>query len=89
MSCEGPFGVISRDRDPLGDPPFGQFHRLFALAFNIFKAWHIGTLGEIMAIQQLAQWVRRLSGLLFFVLSAAFVPFLLISVHALFFNPNT
>uniref|UniRef100_M1DHQ4 Uncharacterized protein n=1 Tax=Solanum tuberosum TaxID=4113 RepID=M1DHQ4_SOLTU len=36
-----------------------------------FRAWHTGTLGEIMAIRQLAQWVRRSSGLLFFVLSTA------------------
>ncbi|KAG5615089.1 hypothetical protein H5410_014913, partial [Solanum commersonii] len=87
--------------DPLGDLLFGQFHRLFALAFSIFKfynfgrsstasrnrsatprllrsitdlifsfiAWHTGTLGEIMAIRRLPQWVRRSSGLLFFVLS--------------------
>ncbi|KAG5569048.1 hypothetical protein H5410_058814, partial [Solanum commersonii] len=35
------------------------------------RSWHTGTLGETMAIWQLAQWFRRSSSLLFFVLSAA------------------
>uniref|UniRef100_M1DEA7 Uncharacterized protein n=1 Tax=Solanum tuberosum TaxID=4113 RepID=M1DEA7_SOLTU len=30
-----------------------------------FRAWHTGTLGEIVAIRRLTQWVRRSSGLLF------------------------
>uniref|UniRef100_M1DDZ1 Uncharacterized protein n=1 Tax=Solanum tuberosum TaxID=4113 RepID=M1DDZ1_SOLTU len=28
--------AVTRDADALGDPPFGRFHRLLALAFSIF-----------------------------------------------------
>uniref|UniRef100_M1DM36 Uncharacterized protein n=1 Tax=Solanum tuberosum TaxID=4113 RepID=M1DM36_SOLTU len=35
----------------------------------LLRAFHTGTLGEIMVIRRLVQWVRRSSGLLFFVLS--------------------
>ncbi|WMV41546.1 hypothetical protein MTR67_034931, partial [Solanum verrucosum] len=34
-----------RITDPLGDLPFGQFHRLFALAFSIFKFCIFGRYG--------------------------------------------
>uniref|UniRef100_M1DYE8 Uncharacterized protein n=1 Tax=Solanum tuberosum TaxID=4113 RepID=M1DYE8_SOLTU len=35
-----------------------------------YRAWHTRTLGEIIVIRRLAQWIRRSTGLLFFVLSA-------------------
>uniref|UniRef100_M1DLI5 Uncharacterized protein n=1 Tax=Solanum tuberosum TaxID=4113 RepID=M1DLI5_SOLTU len=49
--------------------PFGQGHRLFSLAFKILKAWHIETLGDVMAIRQLAKGTRRSPSLHFFALS--------------------
>ncbi|WMV30270.1 hypothetical protein MTR67_023655 [Solanum verrucosum] len=54
-----------------------------------FRAQHIGTKGEDKTFWRLAEWVRRFSDLQFFVLSAAFVPFLLSSVHAFPQTPNT
>uniref|UniRef100_M1A313 Uncharacterized protein n=1 Tax=Solanum tuberosum TaxID=4113 RepID=M1A313_SOLTU len=31
--------------DTLGDPPFGRFHRLLALAFSLFAYWVVGRYG--------------------------------------------
>ncbi|KAG5589651.1 hypothetical protein H5410_040165 [Solanum commersonii] len=59
--CFGQSSTASRN--------YSVTHRLLLsipdLIFS-FRAWHTGTLGKIMVIWQLAQWVRRSSGLLFF-----------------------
>ncbi|WMV58516.1 hypothetical protein MTR67_051901, partial [Solanum verrucosum] len=104
----------------IGDPPFGQFQHLFALAFSIFKfynfgryriawqncsttrrlllsiadlifsfrVWHTGALGETLAIRRLDNGLGDPQAFFssFFQLPCSF---LLISVHALFLNPNT
>ncbi|KAG5572020.1 hypothetical protein H5410_061786 [Solanum commersonii] len=53
-----------------------------------FRAQDTGTKGEDKIFWRLAEWVRRFSDLHFFVLSAAFVPFLPSSVHAFPQTPN-
>ncbi|KAG5586105.1 hypothetical protein H5410_046539, partial [Solanum commersonii] len=82
--------------DQLSDSPFCRFHRCLALSFNIVMfgslgdiAQHTGTKGEDKIFWQLTEWVRRFSDLHFFILSAAFVPFLPSSVHAFPQTPNT
>uniref|UniRef100_M1DZU0 Uncharacterized protein n=1 Tax=Solanum tuberosum TaxID=4113 RepID=M1DZU0_SOLTU len=62
----------------LGDPTLhhGTVRHMstrFSIADLIFsfRVWHTGTLGEIIAIRRLAQWIRRSTSFLFFVLSAA------------------
>ncbi|WMV40783.1 hypothetical protein MTR67_034168 [Solanum verrucosum] len=42
---QGPVDAVSRDRRSVGDLPFGQFHRLFALAFIIFMFCNFGRYG--------------------------------------------
>uniref|UniRef100_M1DUN6 Integrase core domain containing protein n=1 Tax=Solanum tuberosum TaxID=4113 RepID=M1DUN6_SOLTU len=54
-----------------------------------FRAWHTGTLGEIVTIRRLAKGTWRSPGFHFSVLSALFIPFWQISVYALFLNQNT
>ncbi|WMV59044.1 hypothetical protein MTR67_052429, partial [Solanum verrucosum] len=92
-------GIVNQ----LVDPPFGQFHCLFSLAFSIlkfynfgrsnsaswnrsvtrqlllsladlifsFRASHTRTLGEVLATQRFSHWIRRSTGLIFFVLSTS------------------
>uniref|UniRef100_M1DF99 Uncharacterized protein n=1 Tax=Solanum tuberosum TaxID=4113 RepID=M1DF99_SOLTU len=75
LYCSGSFGIVSRDR---------RSTRRSAL-----WAQHTGTKGEDKTIWQFAEWVRQFSDLHFFVLLAAFVPFLLSSIHAFPKTPNT
>ncbi|KAG5571872.1 hypothetical protein H5410_061638 [Solanum commersonii] len=65
MCYKGSLGAVC-----IGDPPIDLLHRLSALAFNIFAAQHIGTLGEVKAFRRLAEYIRRSLGLRFFVFSA-------------------
>ncbi|KAG5586082.1 hypothetical protein H5410_046516 [Solanum commersonii] len=51
MCCEGPFGELVEIADIFGDPLFGQFHRLPALAFSLFT---------LSALEQMA--ISRLIG---------------------------
>ncbi|KAG5576519.1 hypothetical protein H5410_056653 [Solanum commersonii] len=54
-----------------------------------FRVQHTGRKGEDKTFWRLAEWVRRFLDLHFFVLSAAFVPFLLSSIHAFPQTRNT
>ncbi|WMV08824.1 hypothetical protein MTR67_002209, partial [Solanum verrucosum] len=66
--------------------------RLFVFTADLirsFRAQHTGTKGEDKTFWRLVEWVRRFSDLHFFVLSTAFVPFLLSSVHDFPQTPNT
>ncbi|WMV18790.1 hypothetical protein MTR67_012175, partial [Solanum verrucosum] len=63
---------------------------LFTANFILsFKAQLIGKKCEDKIFWRFAEWVRRFSDLHFFVLSAAFVPFFLTSVHGFPQSPNT
>ncbi|KAG5631955.1 hypothetical protein H5410_003672, partial [Solanum commersonii] len=81
--------------DQLGDPPFASrncslIRRLLLFTTDLilsFRAQHTRTKGEDKIFWRLAKWVHRFSNLHFFVLSAAFVSFLLGSVHQTLVQP--
>ncbi|KAG5571271.1 hypothetical protein H5410_061037, partial [Solanum commersonii] len=77
---EGPLGVVTPDRrytrrcgaalqNCSATRPLLLF--IANLIFS-FRDQHTGTLGEIKAVRWLSQWLRQSSGLLFFIISAAF-----------------
>ncbi|KAG5606589.1 hypothetical protein H5410_028081, partial [Solanum commersonii] len=73
----GSFSIISRNRDQLGNSPFGVVHRRLALAFIIVVLWRSAHWNKRQSktLWRLAKWTRRSSGLHFFILFSLFVPF--------------
>ncbi|KAG5631692.1 hypothetical protein H5410_003409, partial [Solanum commersonii] len=85
MCCSGSFGIISRNRRLTRAASWSCSMTCRLLLFTAdlilsFRAQHASTKGEDKTFSRLAQWIRRFSDLHFFVLLAAFVPFLLSSV---------
>ncbi|KAG5571670.1 hypothetical protein H5410_061436, partial [Solanum commersonii] len=78
-AAEDQSAQLVESTDTFNDPPFGRFHCLLALAFNIFTlrvvgAQHTGTKGDLQADRRLANWAWRSSSLHFFVLFSRLVP---------------
>ncbi|KAG5576679.1 hypothetical protein H5410_056813 [Solanum commersonii] len=64
LCCSGSLGAVSQDRRYTCDQPFGQFHRLLVLTFNIFAlrvVWRYSTaLRNYSATRRLLHFITHL-----------------------------